>query len=319
MIRHDEHFLQLIHKHISLERFSDIQNLPFFYLEMPEKWMIGPRHADLNCLLELMPKDLTLEDTLPFPEFSFIMANEPSLHVVRLINKDSQRVLLMNDYFLPRSYDYSGDSYLKSGKPLVPGQVMPTAPERKQINRGLWVHYHARTFEGNYTCLIQQFYNRKCKMKIDLNNYHSDATPDVKTSVKDVLDRNNADMEAMMLSILALFYTAEEKHEHLVRVTRDPTRRSHQRGNHHPSKYSPHHHYVYLDGPPAKTLNTKEHGESVKRRGHARKAHWHRLMHDRFKNHPDFGKRIRIRASWIGPKEWADAGKIYTLHEPDTL
>jgi len=38
------------------------------------------------------------------------------------------------------------------------------------------------------------------------------------------------------------------------------------------------------------------------------------LTSERYKNHPMFNQRIRIRAAWIGPEEWADAGKIYTIH-----
>ena len=311
MIRHDEHFLQLIHRHVSLERFSEIQNLPFFYLEMPDKWMISPTQANLDVLLEIVPTDILLEEMVPFPEFSFILANDPSLHVVKLVvdSKTGDKLLLLNDYFLPKSYNYSGipdSTSYKTNYDITPAQ-------RKHIDKGVWIHYHIRTWKGAYDCVIQQMYRRKCKIKLDLSD-HTHVSP----QAKQIFDRNNQDMEALMLSILALFHTAEEKHEHLVSVRKDFKRGSNQHGNHHSSKYAARHHYVYLDGPPANTLSKSE-ASGIKRRGHARRAHWHRLTHDRFKNQPQFGERIRIKASWIGPKSWADAGKIYTLHEPEEL
>lgn len=316
MIRHDEHYLQLIHKHVSLEKFSYIQNLPFFFLEMPEKWMISPTQANLNILKELLPTDeITIGDMLPFDEFSFVMVNDPSLHVVKLDR--NKNILYMYDYFLPRSYNYSGMAVNEKHDSVIhkikedPNYPPLGSHQRKVIDRGVWVHAHARTITGFYSVFISQHYRRKQKFGLIL-----DDKVDKDSAL--VRDRNDFDMESLILSVLALFVTAEEKHEYLVEVTRDPTHGLNKRGKHHPSKYSPKHHYVYLDGPPVTSLTDGEQSE-LTRRGHARKAHWHRLMHDRFRNHPNFGGRIRIRATWIGPKEWADAGKIYTLHEPETL
>ena len=312
MIRHDEHFLQLIHRHVALNRFSNIQNLPFFYLEMPDKWMISPTQADLSIIKNILPLDeISIENMLPFSEFSFILANDPSLHVIKLTkNSDDEKIIMMNDYFLPKSYNYSGPGVSKTGHALPYGINLA---QKKQIDKGVWIHYHIRKIDGSYGCLIQQMYRRKIKMELNLSDYINNV-PETQA----IFDRNNQDMEALILSILALFHTAEEKHEHLVCVRKDIKKGSHQRGKHHPSKYAARHHYVYLDGPPANTLSKSE-ASGIKRRGHARRAHWHRLTHDRFRNHPQFGHRIRIKASWIGPKEWADAGKIYTLHEPEEL
>ncbi len=309
MIRHDEHFLQLIHRHISLKRFSEIQELPFFYLEMPDKWMISPTQANLDALLEVMPTEIPLDQMVPFPEFSFILANDPSLHIVKLHEHKGEKILMLNDYFLPKSYNYSGipdETSYKTNYDITPTQ-------RKHIDKGVWIHYHVRTWKGSYGCIIQQMYRRKCKIKLNLKDHIDNSK-----QARQIFDRNNQDMEALMLSILALFHTAEEKHERLVHVAPDFSKGSNQRGKHHSSKYAAKHHYVYLDGPPATILTSGE-ASTIKRRGHHRRAHWHRLIHDRFKNHPEYGKRIRIKASWIGPKEWADAGKIYTLHEPEEL
>jgi len=55
-------------------------------------------------------------------------------------------------------------------------------------------------------------------------------------------------------------------------------------------------------------------GRSVK--GHPRRGHWHRLMHERFKNHPKYKSRIRIRPTWVGPKNTEYRGAIYKLIEP---
>lgn len=311
-MRHDEHYLQLIHRHIGLRVFSEIQNLPFFYLEMPDKWMISPTQADLRIIKEMLPlEEISLENLLPFPEFSFVLANDPSLHVVKILKDEKGgKALAMSDYFLPKSYDYSGSGVSKN---VIGYGHDITVSQKKHIDKGIWIHFHLRQPTGDYGCIIQQMYRRKAKMKTNLRD-HIDASPEAKI----VYERNKQDMESLMLSIIALFYSAEERHEYLVRVTKNLKYGSNQRGKHHSSKYAATHHYIYLDKPPAITLSKSE-ATGIKKRGHARRAHWHRLMHKRFKNHPQFGQRIRIKASWIGPKEWADSGKIYTLHEPDEL
>ena len=306
-MRHDEHYLQLIHRHIGLKAFSIIQDLPFFFLEVPDKWLITSKQADLRIIKELLPKEeVPLENMLPFPKFSFVLANDPSLHVVNFTynKKTKKNLLVMIDYFLPKSYNYSGIPDGSSYEFFDP-------VNKKRIDRGVWVHNHVRHSDGEYNCIVEQYYNRKKKleMKLDINTH---------PEVTKIYERNEIDMESLVLTILALFVTAEVRHERLVHVVKNPRNGINQRGNHHPSKYAANHHYVYLDGPPANILSKNE-ASGIKRRGHSRRAHWHRLMHDRFKNHPQFGQRIRIKASWIGPKEWADAGKIYTLHEPDEL
>jgi hypothetical protein len=75
-------------------------------------------------------------------------------------------------------------------------------------------------------------------------------------------------------------------------------------------------HYVYLDAP--KSVRDG-HGNYVPSdpthsvRGHNRRAHWRSLTNPRFRNHPMYGKRIRVKATWVGPTEWTVGDTIYTV------
>lgn len=125
----------------------------------------------------------------------------------------------------------------------------------------------------------------------------------------------------MVTTVLALFCYAEENQQRLVKVVDQPAvkdRKTARKSTN--TKYGAKSHYIYLDGPPAHVVNQEADGEAKRSvRGHARKAHWRRLTHPKFKNHPKFGQRVRVRATWVGPTEWADQGKIYTLHDQDDL
>lgn len=47
---------------------------------------------------------------------------------------------------------------------------------------------------------------------------------------------------------------------------------------------------------------------------HRRRSHLRWLRHPRYRNHPMYGKQIRIRESWIGDREWADVkGNTYRV------
>ena len=85
----------------------------------------------------------------------------------------------------------------------------------------------------------------------------------------------------------------------------------------------PRSHYIYLDKAPEQVRPTDRSevgSESVTSRksGHHRRAHWRTMVHRRFRHHPHYGERIRIKASWIGPTQWSDNRAVYTVQGLDT-
>ncbi len=57
-------------------------------------------------------------------------------------------------------------------------------------------------------------------------------------------------------------------------------------------------------------------GEELTRMAHNRRAHYKTLKHERYKYAR--GRRIFVKATWVGPKEWKDEGgkQIYRILEP---
>jgi len=71
---------------------------------------------------------------------------------------------------------------------------------------------------------------------------------------------------------------------------------------------------VYLNQLPSER---KEHqgGTHESPRSHQRRGHWRNMVHERFKNHPKFGQKIRIKPSWVGDTKAVVNGVIYKLKE----
>lgn len=83
------------------------------------------------------------------------------------------------------------------------------------------------------------------------------------------------------------------------------------------------HYTLITHGHPANKATVK-HGESIAsdtsgeltRMAHNRRAHYKTLKHERYKYAR--GRRIFVKATWVGPKEWKDEGgkQIYKILEP---
>lgn len=54
-------------------------------------------------------------------------------------------------------------------------------------------------------------------------------------------------------------------------------------------------------------------GTGRKVRGHNRRGHFRTLKDARFKKHPMYGKPVRIRPTWVGPRDWVKNGTVYTV------
>ena len=49
---------------------------------------------------------------------------------------------------------------------------------------------------------------------------------------------------------------------------------------------------------------------------HRRRGHWKTLSHPRFRHHPQYGKKIYVKPSFVGPRQATYEGNIYRLVEP---
>ena len=71
---------------------------------------------------------------------------------------------------------------------------------------------------------------------------------------------------------------------------------------------------VYLNQMPSEKKESQG-GTHASPKAHQRRGHWRKLEHERFKNHPKFGQKIRVKPSWVGNKEEIVNGTIYRLKE----
>lgn len=71
-------------------------------------------------------------------------------------------------------------------------------------------------------------------------------------------------------------------------------------------------HYVMVHKSANVSKPTGRHHEVTSRVAHSRRAHWHMLTSDRWKNKK--GQRVPVKATWVGPEEWeGQSGQIYTM------
>jgi hypothetical protein len=300
-MRHDEKYLKLLHDHGSLIYYNQIRELPFFYFVIPEKWRKDEKTIDIEIVKNALPNPIVMEEIIPFPHFSFIIDQDPCLHMFSGVGASVQIV----DLFRPRDYP-------------VPEEERILIENGANVDKGIWFHNHRMELDVvgkriEYDCESTQFYRHKQLAGFPIIQGQN-PTLDV------LYERNRRDCGLIWMTLISLLHHAEENHRRLIHVAPIVRKRTKGQGISTSRQYTSKHHYVYLDGPPARVMTDTELGEvTIHRRGHHRRAHWHRLSHERFKNHPMYGKRIRVKASWIGPTEWIDEGKIYTLHNPEEL
>lgn len=120
-----------------------------------------------------------------------------------------------------------------------------------------------------------------------------------------------------VISLIWLFHEAESKHMIKVERKKRPGSSKPKRSRHEWRARLPTTHYIYLDAPPAGSAGCNSGTGKPLTTGHRRRAHWRTLRAERFKKHPSYMKRIRIREAWIGPKTWSDSGAVYTVMDED--
>ena len=74
-------------------------------------------------------------------------------------------------------------------------------------------------------------------------------------------------------------------------------------------------HILFLDRLPTKQKEECENTGSTKK-PHRRRGHWRTLNHPKYRHHPQFGKKIYVKPSFIGPNESEYEGNTYRLIKP---
>ena len=64
------------------------------------------------------------------------------------------------------------------------------------------------------------------------------------------------------------------------------------------------------------TTQSQGTGTHASPKPHRRRGHWKTLSHPRFRHHPQYGKKIYVKPSFVGPRQVSYEGNIYRLIEP---
>ena len=74
-------------------------------------------------------------------------------------------------------------------------------------------------------------------------------------------------------------------------------------------------HILFLDKLPIKSSEGST-GTGTPKKPHKRRGHWRILQDPRYRHHPQYGKRIYVKPSFIGPEQTEYEGNIYKLIKP---
>lgn len=295
-MRHDEQMLKLVNEQASIEHFIELRELPFFWIPVSPK-IFAEENADGKYLI----RDLI--DLLPFPRFTWMNAHNRIFHTLEYDANEDR--LIVVDYYDPLELDKLFDEVknVRNIKMINPPGILLQCHEVRIVPK-----------KDNYVEFQVSYLGYKKRKKLE--------SP--KSSYMQLMDKGSADEKHVKLVkndlvielaiLLVMFQQADEKGQNLVRITeQQPSNRKKRAASNSPSRYRPSHHFVYMDSPHVQSTRNKDGEITHHKRGHHKRAHWRKMTHPRYKNHPKFGKRIRIPACWVGPKEWVDDGKIYTV------
>jgi hypothetical protein len=73
---------------------------------------------------------------------------------------------------------------------------------------------------------------------------------------------------------------------------------------------------LLLDRMPATQRRDHQGGTHASPKPHRRRGHWKVLRHPKYRHHPQYGKQIYIKPSFVGPKQVTHEGNIYRVVEP---
>jgi hypothetical protein len=301
-MRHDDQHLSRIKKHAGEQHFRYLQETPFFYFDAnPAKhWKDNG-----EFVIRLIPM-------LPFNHMIWMNVKTNVLH--ELTYDPEKWHLTITDYYNPETADI--------------GVMNSTKEHKRRYNiPPLMLQNHRFEFtedpmnpDSALTTVIRISYlgyRNGLAIKSEDSTYvyirnNEDKLLDFERDKQNVL----YDVFAEIAMLEHIFQQVEDKH--LVRVTEKPAapinNRQAKKSN---KKYTAKYHYVYMDCPHVPSTKNSDGKVTHHKRGHHKRAHWRTLTNPRFSKHPKFGQRIRVKACWVGPLEWSDNGKIYTVHNPD--
>ncbi len=306
-MRHDSQHLARIKEHCGYEHFIHLREKPFFYFDRSPK--------EFYRLPSASTKGLQL---IPFNHFTWINQLTNVLHEFRY---DPEKLeLSIIDYYNPLKVDKVFHQFPEIQK----GQFKPPP---------LMIQAHKFYFEkdllqydvfqgenptdvdiGRFTYIFMAYKNKK----IVENNAYIELLNNA-TTKRDKAQEVSNDLLAEIRLLSDIFIKAEERSKRLVSIRNYQPKTVKTKSKKSYERYSASHHYVYMDSAPAAVLTTSGDEPPSNRRGHHRRSHWRTLSSPRYRHHPKFGQRIRVKAAWIGPKEWVDDGKIYTVHDDEDL
>lgn len=304
-MRHDHQVIKNIHKLYGAKLALNLQKLPFFYInEEVENCFASYQQRNAEGYKKQFPEyEVRLLDfeeigrIMPFP-MVVVMDHDIGWQAIDWKGNGKWSVTLCIDRMLN-----------DMGINVPPGALLefdlvysPAIPGEKQsmlsIDGSLLINEGTNRLEG----LPVDMQNRLFKMVATNHEFLG--------GMSKHLTRN-------LHYFLSFFKWAEGMH--MVEVKKSPNQedlKQKAKGYKKPWLRSDLPHYVYLDAPKtvrdsSGTYVSGDPTHSV--RGHNRRAHWRSLTNPRFKNHPMYGKRIRVKATWVGPTEWTVGDTIYTV------
>ena len=274
MYRQDSKIIQQLYKVFKKEIVNEMQSLPFFYISRDiEKEFTSD---DLNDEGYRKPKS---EYVVQYKDLDII---EQILPFKEFIVMDPDFDYLYVKYLNKNEWNFV---YVFSQDNIY--LIVKTELTLQYVSENNYMH------DANSELIsINNNTNEIIKPKLPQE--------DIKDIVKSVLINFNA--------ALSFFKWAENKYA--VKVESKNTLKKFNKNK--PWKRRDLPHYIFINTYNETVRGEYEKGENRLETGHSRRAHWRKLTHPRYKNHPNYGGRIRIRDCWVGPLTWSNNNKIYT-------
>lgn len=133
----------------------------------------------------------------------------------------------------------------------------------------------------------------------------------LKESLREINFRN-------MAELIHFFWDMDQKGMYPVKKETTPTKQDHKSYDRKPWVCTHLPRTLFLNQIPTEKTQTDKQGKGngSHKSGHFRRGHWRRLTNERFRHHPQFGKKIRVKPAWIGPENAEFMGARYTLMKP---
>ena len=310
-MRHDDYIIKAITNRYGPEAGEAIARLPFFFISNEDYQSVENFHFKWDDFKGVQK----LGDLLFFHDFCIYIEGAAWVHVI------------YHDDFTWSFHRCIGRD-LKKGMVLLADEVDPSDMEMKAYNKryeGLLVSYESKMIipldesEEMSSDVSSDVIAFKGKLP---NRVSKKSLKQIHAEIQEALkqDEEYLTKGITQLTKFILLFSIWAESKHRVRVAPVQTRKP---SKPHIIKQKPwlnpdRPHYIFVDAPhkDAEYISAGDEEKArTQRRGHHRRACWVHLKHERYKNHPMYGKRIRRRATWVGPVEWRVKDTIYTLDD----